>query len=217
MECLSISFSRLSSTITSCSKCDTLVTIPVSLSKDEKLSCPCCGYTLAEGRDETNQDALALAVTVSILLLLACIFPFLSFEAQGQQQTIYLYNTASQLVLDGYFLLGLCVFAFIVLLPSLYIFLVTVLLYLSWRKRFLNVAKQLATWTNHILPWNMPEVFLTGVLVALIKIIALADIKFGIGFYSYLLFSVLFLRLTQIIDVSRIWRWIDRAEGKTNA
>ena len=51
----------------------------------------------------------------------------------------------------------------------------------------------------------MADVFFTGVVVALIKIIALADILFGVAFYSYLIFALFFLHLNQIVDLHRLW------------
>ena len=55
----------------------------------------------------------------------------------------------------------------------------------------------------------MTEVFLIGVLVALIKIIAMANIVMGISFWAYILFTVLFVYISNIVDPHRLWGWID--------
>jgi paraquat-inducible protein A len=60
-----------------------------------------------------------------------------------------------------------------------------------------------------LLPWAMSEVFLMGVLVALIKIAAMAKIVLGMAFWAYIFFAVMFLRLVSIADTHRLWGWVE--------
>ena len=194
-----------------CNECDTIVSLPDRLSSREKLVCPCCHKTITRGSTKPKQLGAALASTCLILLIISNFFPFLAFEAQGPSQSISLLQTAFELNRQEYSLMAVLVFLFIFLLPMLYIITLLVFLFLTSINVASSLCLEMAKWISHLLPWCMADVFFTGVLVALIKIVALADIVFGMAFYSYLLFALMFLYLTQVVDVHRLWSWYEQA------
>ena len=66
-------------------------------------------------------------------------------------------------------------------------------------------------WLHKLRPWAMLEVFLLGVLVAVVKLGDLASISLDIGFYAFVLASLLMLAAWETLDPHEVWNRIDVA------
>lgn len=190
-----------------CDECDLLVAMPSTCDKTDRLVCPRCHHTITVGIHMPKQRVFAVASSCLFLLVLINYFPFLTFQTQGRSQSITLLQTASEMYAQDYKLMGTLIFLFIFCLPLLYISSLFFYVVLTQLKRAPKLALEFGKLISSLLPWCMADVFFTGVIVALIKIIAMADIIFGIAFYSYLLFALLFLYLSQVMDRHRLWSW----------
>jgi paraquat-inducible protein A len=117
-------------------------------------------------------------------------YEFLSFSANGQQQSIDILGSLWVLVENDYAVLALLQVLAVLLLPA---FILLSLLYLLLPHIF-GMRPVNAKWVVKVLfallPWTMAEIFLIGVLVSLVKIISLADIGLGLSFYAYVLFTI---------------------------
>ena len=195
-----------------CLECDLLLTLPEHISHRSNVVCPRCHHLIAVGHNNVRHYVLALCLTSLILMLIACSFAFISFATNGQHRTIGLLQTSTELYSQGYWLISVLVFVFILLLPILYLLSVSYII-LSTRYTLRLVPKVwLGKVISFILPWSMAEVFLIGVLVALIKVISMADITLESSFWAYVLFVPLFTHIVFIVDNHRLWRWIEDAK-----
>ena len=61
----------------------------------------------------------------------------------------------------------------------------------------------------HLKTWGMAEIFLAGVLVSFVKLMAYGDIGVGLSFVPWCMFCILQLRTFQCVD--RRWLWDDIA------
>jgi paraquat-inducible protein A len=61
----------------------------------------------------------------------------------------------------------------------------------------------------HLKTWGMAEIFLAGVLVSFVKLMAYGDIGIGLSFIPWCMFCLLQLRTFQCVD--RRWLWDDIA------
>ncbi len=59
---------------------------------------------------------------------------------------------------------------------------------------------------SFMLGWSMPEVMLLGILVALIKIAALASVIPGVGLYAMGVLVVLLAAIKLTFDPRQIWQ-----------
>lgn len=194
-----------------CHECDLLVALPDTLAKDQKLACPRCHHTITRGHKMPKQRVFAVAFSCLLLLFMANFFPFLTFQSQGRSQTISLLQTSSEMYLQDYRLMGVLIFLFIFCLPLFYILSLLGFALLTKVKALPTLALELGKLISSLTPWCMADVFFTGAVVALIKIIEMAEIVFGIAFYSYLLFALLFIYLTAVMDLHRLWHWYSEA------
>ncbi len=139
-------------------------------------------------------------------------FPFLSFEAQGQDRTISLIESAYELFSRGFVFLAAMVYAFILLFPLLYLCcLLAILIPIKMGVKPIFPVF-LGRLMSFFLPWIMAEVFIVGVLVALVKVIELADIILGVSFWAYITFVVLFTFTASVANRHQLWQWISDAK-----
>jgi paraquat-inducible protein A len=113
-----------------------------------------------------------------------------------------------ELYLQGDYFVSLLVGMFILVCPLLYLlFLLTVIA--GTVLSFSPATKaRLVKVIIYVLPWSMAEVFLAGVLVALIKVIALADVTLEVSFWAYVVFAPLFTYIVTLADAHRLWMWV---------
>lgn len=193
-----------------CISCDLLLEVPDKIGVHQKTQCPRCKHTLARGHHNPLDYALANTITCFVLMGLSYAFVFISFETAGQGRAISLIQAVTELHVQGFTFLALIVFLFTAIFPLLYLgALFLILAMIKWRLTVFNPVL-LAKIISYLMPWVMVDVFLMGVLVALIKVTALASISFGVSFYSYLLFAFLFSYSLALVDRHRLWHWIEQ-------
>jgi paraquat-inducible protein A len=194
-----------------CHDCDLLIVVP-EMADNHSLICPGCKTKQFTKYKNPLDYTIAFASAALIMLFLANSFPFLSFEAQGQSSTITIVEASYRLALEEFYLIAGLVYAFVILLPFIYLVsLLLLLLPIKLRKKpFKPII--LGRIMSFFLPWIMAEVFIVGVLVALIKIIELADIILGFAFWAYIVFVICFTFTANVANRHQLWQWIDDAK-----
>lgn len=195
-----------------CLECDLLITMPDVISHRTNVLCPRCHHSIAIGHNNAKQYVLAMSLTALILIFIACSFSFISFSASGQSRTINLLQTFTELYAQEYYLVAMLVFAFILLLPTLYLVSICLIILSTYRQFDFLPTVAIGKLISYILPWSMAEVFLIGVLVSLIKVISMADITLESSFWAYVIFAPLFTHIVSIVDSHRLWSWIEHGE-----
>lgn len=181
-----------------------MVALP-SLRPGEAAVCPRCEHKIAHRHYRPVQRSMALALSAIVALVIALLFPLVSFSALGIKQSILLSHTITQSLSFDQPLVALLVGLTIVVLPTLY------LLSVIWLQAGLLLAKPLhfsrliARSLKHIHPWMMADVFIIGALVSLFKIATTADVSLGIGFWAFCSFAILLLTTMHSIDDDWLW------------
>ena len=143
------------------------------------------------------------------MLIASYWFTFISFRVKGQFRDISLIDASAVLFEQNFYLLSILVLLFTLLLPVIYLtFLLLLLIPIKLNFNFINLI-YFARLISKMLPWIMVDVFLMGVVVALIKISSMAEIYLGASFWCYLLFTISFAYLSTLIDSHKIWYWVD--------
>ncbi|MEM9403491.1 MAG: paraquat-inducible protein A [Pseudomonadota bacterium] len=198
---------RVAASTMICHECDLVVDVP-TLEEGQKAVCPRCGYQLAANRRESLTRLFAFSISALIFLALASSFPFLGLKAGGQEQSVTLLQSVSILFNEDHRLLSVVVFATIVGIPAL---ILSGFVYASFairRPRGLPGVRVVLRWTIQLLPWSMAEIFLVGILVSFVKIVALADVKLGPSFWAYVLFTLSLAAVQFHLDRRELWRRI---------
>jgi paraquat-inducible protein A len=168
--------------------------------------CPHCNTKLSVSKANQDSSVVALSLSAIFMLLSSMFYPFLSFSSSGITQTITLPDAARILFNYDNDFLGLFIDASIIGLPMLLLVLIIPLhlgllkaLPYEWGKRLLKVTFALE-------PWIMSEIFLIGVMVSMVKIMSMADITFGVSFWSYVAFVVCYVAATTRLNKQRLWQ-----------
>ncbi len=169
------------------------------LSKGEKLFCSRCGELLDVARIDTiRQDGLALALTGIVLLVLANIYPIMTFNVAGAEQSNHIMTGVQGLINQGYAPLGALVFFCAVLAPALYLLLGSYVLIARCLGEVWPFDFQAYRLVTLLAPWNLIPVFLVACLVAVVRLDLLGNVTWKSGAFFVVLLSLCCLLLEQL-------------------
>ncbi|TQV87790.1 paraquat-inducible protein A [Aliikangiella coralliicola] len=199
--------------IIACHECDLLVSLP-PLSVGHKASCPRCGYVLTRNFRDTKRKILAFSLTSLIFLIFSLPFPFLSFSAKGTERVLTLLESIQSVVSADYSSVAVLIFLTTVLIPGVFL-LGVIYIFISLKSRVpLPYTQPILKFIFALLPWNMAEIFLVGILVSFIKIASLAKVALGPSFIFYTLFIVSLALTVTFLDRLQVWQWVRDGERK---
>ena len=193
-----------------CHECDLLVRAIASPSGGDA-HCPRCNAILYRVRRDTLEKSLALTCTALILLLLANLFPVVGLDIKGQHTATTVMGAATQLWRDGEPLVGIVVALTVALIPAIELL---ALLYLlvplrAGRRPPAFVAVLRIVQLSHT--WAMVEIFILGVLVALVKLTHYADVLPGIAMGCFGALALILTWLATILDSHLLWHTWEHA------
>lgn len=187
-----------------CSHCFTLHQ-EMPIKDGSKACCRGCGAVLYRYDSKLLEHGLALSITGLIFFILANSFPLVQIEILGVSQYITIPKTIYALFESGFVIVGFLCACLIFIFP-LMIFLINMGLFILLKSgRGELLSKKLLILLSRITPWSMTDIFLISILVALVKLIGLAQIHMGIAFWTLLIFVGLDMYMVKQIHVSELW------------
>jgi len=167
---------------------------------------------LYQKKPDSLERTLILTLTNLILFVLANVFPFMSFQLQGQEQVTLLISGGMELFHQGFWQLALLVIAVGVLFPLLKILgTLYVLIPMKFHRKIWK-AQEVFRLVEALTPWAMMEVFMLGVIVAYVKLIDLATIVLGISLFSFVALIVLVAMADSALDSEEVWEKMESAQ-----
>ena len=192
-----------------CHDCDLLLDRP-RVAPGHVARCPRCAAVLVRGRTRAFERGLAWALAGLVCFALANAFPFLSFGLEGRTEAMTITAGAIGLWQGGYPALAALVFGSSVVVPLLVLVTQIVVAGRLHRKRPLGSLGRALRWLLPLQPWAMLEVYLLGVLVAVVKLAQMASVGLGVGFYAFLGLVLATSAVASLLDPREVW---DRAEA----
>lgn len=197
----------------SCPCCDLLVRLPAH----GHGTCPRCDSRITESRHPNSVSRTAALLTSAALLLVpANLYPVMTVTRFGQGEPNTIMSGVIHLIEDGAWPLGLLVFfaSFVVPITKIVVLaflLITVQRGSSWRRRD---RTQLYHFIEVIGAWSMVDIFLVGIMVALVRMDGLATVYPGIGASFFGAAVVLTMMAAHAFDPRLVW---DRAQEEPMA
>lgn len=191
-----------------CHFCDTLHR-SLPLEEGSAACCARCGALLYQNRPASLTRASAFSLAALLLMVLVHAFPFLIMDAASMRRNLTLTGAATALIHEDAPLLGASIILFTMVTPLM---LAGGMIYVCLPLIFGRAAPGAsfaAKWMYRSEPWNMVEVFLLGVLVSLLKLVKVADVHFGIGFWAFAGVMLCMAAAVAGIDREELW---DRLE-----
>jgi paraquat-inducible protein A len=193
-----------------CHDCD-LLQRHVALPPKGVARCPRCGATLYRDARNAFDRTLAFSLASLILLLVANLFPFMTFKMGGLVEVNHLASGVGELGSQGYWELAALVFFATVLAPALRLALLTFVslaLRSGRRPPFLRPALKVA---GALQEWAMLDVFLLGAIVAVIKLSDLADVQLDLGMYAFCALILTLSAANSAFDTHSAWDTLEPA------
>ncbi|NRH28613.1 paraquat-inducible protein A [Pseudomonas sp. MS19] len=188
-----------------CHECDLLMHKAPVVGDGDRAQCPRCGYELYNHRHSIIGRSLALVVTALLLYIPANFLPIMQLNLLGQstEDTVWsgvlgLYDSGMQSV------------ALIVLLCSMVVPLLKLLcqLVVLLTVQF-NIGRSyglvLYRIYHHLREWGMLEVYLMGILVAIVKLVDIADLTIGLGLGCFISLLLVQVWLDVTMSPHQIW------------
>jgi paraquat-inducible protein A len=167
--------------------------------------CPRCGAELYRSRSDSLDRALAYALASMVLFVLGNAFPIVGLALKGDVVQTTLFGAVRVLYRDGIWPMAALVFVTTILMPFLQIAGITYLLLpLKFRRlpRRPELVFRVLQWAQ---PWGMTEVWILGLLVAVVKLAHIAGVVPGIALWSFGVLMLLLAAAGTAFDPRDLW------------
>lgn len=187
-----------------CPECSLKIDLP-KLRQGLQASCPRCHHVLVQIEHEPY--LMPVACALASLLLMAVVYSqkLMAVSMTGMEAEFSLWTMAEHLMQHDWGFLGVVMAVLVFGTPMLFCILVLYVysaLLLRHRSLFLLSACRLM---SRLKQWMMVDVFFISILVAYIKVSALAEVDFGIAFWLMPILFLLVLRTS--LSVSEHWMY----------
>uniref|UniRef100_UPI0022EA9DEA paraquat-inducible protein A n=1 Tax=Falsiroseomonas oryzae TaxID=2766473 RepID=UPI0022EA9DEA len=179
----------------------------VSLPHHHDDHCPRCGSALHARKPDAVARAVALLIAAAILYVPANVYPVLSFIQLGAGAPSTILGGVVELLEAGLYPLAALVFFASVAVPMLKVVGLAMLLLScrqGWTSRLRDRTRLYAA-VNAIGRWSMIDIFMTTILVALVRFGAVVSIEPGVGAIAFCAVVILTMLAAEGFDPRLIW------------
>jgi len=187
-----------------CPKCHTIHQ-KVIISKGKSAKCDNCKKVLYHYDERILDHGLALGITGLLLFFVSNLFPLVKVELLGHEQHVTIISMVFSLFENEFYVVGVVVAFMVFIFPLMILVVYIVISWLMIAKKGKSLTKELLVLLSKLLPWNMVEIYLVSILVALVKLIGFMQIHFGLSFWSLSLFVLLDIYLSKSIHIGELW------------
>ncbi|MFS1289031.1 paraquat-inducible protein A [Pseudomonas piscis] len=191
--------------LVACHECDLLMRKP-TLAHGEKAQCPRCGYELYAHRHNVVQRSLALVIAALLLYVPANFLPIMQLDLMGQSSNDTVWSGVLGLFDTGMQGVAVVVFLCSMGIPLLKLICqLLVLLSIHWciGRRYGLLLYRIY---HHLRDWGMLEVYLMGVLVAIVKLADMASITVGLGLVCFIALLLIQVWLEVVMSPHQVWQ-----------
>ena len=190
----------------SCHACHQLSRIP-RMSIDRVVICPRCEAHVHLRKPNSISRTWALLIAAYILYIPANLLPVMTVISFGKGEADTILSGVKELIHAGMLPIALLVFFASITVPVLKLLTLTFLLlsvqYKSqWRPRERTVLYRI---TELVGRWSMIDIFMISILIALVKLQAVATIEPGAGAISFAAVVIITMFAAMSFDPRLIW------------
>ncbi len=194
-----------------CHDCDLLNRVP-PLPRRGAARCVRCGGTLLRAKPDSVDRTIALSLSGVVLFLVACSFPFLSMENAGIAQETALFTGIYNLYKQNMVPLATLVLITCVLVPLAQLLgMLYIMIPLKWNRTARHTAWVFRVYM-HMKPWGLMEVYLIGILVALVKLGKMATIVPGLSVIAFGLLVFVLAGAYSSLDPHLVWERLGKKQ-----
>ncbi|MDX1814490.1 MAG: paraquat-inducible protein A [Thermodesulfobacteriota bacterium] len=187
-----------------CHECDLVHKIP-PLPARATARCVRCGAVLFRDKPDSIDRPLALTLAGIVLFVVACSFPFLTLKHGDIVQKTALFTGIINLYRQGLPGLATLVLLTCVLVPLGQMLCMLYILTPLKQNRVAPYSAPLFRFYLDSQPWGMMEIFLIGILVALVKLGKMATIVPGLSVIAFGILIFVIAAASSAVDPHLVW------------
>ena len=190
-----------------CPDCDLLLRA-TQLNFGDKAHCPRCDCLLQRPAPRSIERSLALALTGVLLAIAANALPLLGMRLLGNSSEATLWTGVMALYQQDLWGVAALVFLTSIAFPIVNLILA---LLVSGHLFFHQANPYLPVWLRcwqYLNEWAMLEVYMLGIIVACVKLSAMADLKFAWGLVAFIALLLINAQLNCSLDAAFFWQRI---------
>ena len=196
-----------------CHECD-LLQREIALPPGEVVLCRRCGAELYRSAHKSLDKPLAFLLTAAVVLIVANAYPIVGLEIQGSSNETTLFGASHALWNQGMEAIGVLVFLTTFLVPAVELTIMGyLLLSLQSGRRPAGLAVMMRV-LQHVNPWGMVEVFILGVIVALVKLTHYGTLIPDLALWAFGVLTLLLAATASSFDVRDVWDRAYRLPGR---
>ena len=190
-----------------CPECDLLLN-STSLDSGEHSHCPRCGFLLARAYQHSVERSFSLSIAGFILVFPTLFLPMINIKIMGNSSEDILWSGVLTLFEEDMWAVAIVVLLVSILFPIVHIILSLLVsghLYFQHSHAYLVLWMR---WIQHLDEWVMLEVYMLGIIVACVKLMSIAQLKFGLGLYAFVVLLIITRLLASNLDKALFWQAI---------
>lgn len=186
-----------------CKDCGLILEKPY-LDLEHQFNCPRCNAVIYRfGQNHTL--IIMLAITTLILFFPSILLPIMTLEILDMKQTVSLVETVLVFTNDGYVLLSIFITFIGVLIPFIMLVLILLILIPLYKGEKPKKVSYFFRCYELLFEWQMAEVLMISVFIAIIKLQKMAQLYLEVGFYFFIVF-LFFMFVTMVLfNPYEIW------------
>jgi paraquat-inducible protein A len=189
----------------------------LDLSGSTHAACPRCGAQMHHRKRDSLNRTWALVITAFILYIPANLFPVMTVISFGRGHPDTILSGVKAFIEADMWPLALLVFFASVTVPmvklwGLVFLLVSVQRKSSWRLRDRAVLFRIIESVGR---WSMIDIFMISILIALVKLEAIATIEPGIGATSFAGVVVITMIASMMFDPRLMWDAVEKKDDRS--
>ena len=187
-----------------CHECD-LLQREISLPPGRVVLCCRCGAKLYRSAHKSLDTPLAFLLTAAVVLLVANAYPIVGLSIQGMDNATTLFGAAHALWIQGMVPIAVLVFLTTFLVPAVELAIMGYLLLSLKCGRTPAGMTLLMRVLQYVTPWGMVEVFILGVIVALVKLTHYGSVIPDTALWAFGFLTLLLAATASSFDIRDIW------------
>jgi len=191
-----------------CKDCDLLLE-RLEAPPGDKALCPRCANPLYQPRHNSIEHTLALAITGLLLFIPANLLPVMSLGLIGQETSTTIYQGSLVLFQEGLYWTALLVLFASIVIPFCKLLLMLFISGHLYLERFNTLLPGAFRYYHYLDEWGMLEVYMLGVLVAVVKLKGMASVIPGIGLYCFVALPLVTTLMSSWLDEDSFWNSIE--------
>jgi paraquat-inducible protein A len=200
-------------TIKACHECD-LLQRKIPLQPGRSARCVRCGAKLYRVESRSIDHTLALTLAAAVVFILANVFPIIGLQIQTTRNDTSLLSAVHTLWNQGMEPVAGLVFFTTFLVPATVLAVMIHILLALKRGRMPAGFTLVMRVLQHFNPWGMVEVFIIGVIVALVKLTHYGILIPGIALWALAVLTLLMTATASSFNVHDIWNRVHAAPRK---